>query len=189
MAIGISKTSLHIKRLVLSALFLALGLILPFLTGQIPQIGNMLLPMHIPVLLCGFICGPVWGLAVGFICPLLRSALFGAPIMYPMAVSMAFELGTYGLISGLFYALLPKKVWSVYVSLLCAMIAGRLVWGIARLIMAVGTDSPFLLPAFIAGAFTSAIPGIILQLILVPAVVLLLGKSRLIPKLKCEKTL
>ena len=85
-----------LKKLVLSALFMAIGLILPFFTGQIPAIGKMLLPMHIPVLLCGLICGWQYGLGVGFVLPLLRSLLFNFPAMYPNAVSMAFELALYG---------------------------------------------------------------------------------------------
>lgn len=177
-----TKLRLHIKKLVLSALFLALGLVLPFLTGQIPEIGSMLLPMHIPVLLCGFICGPLWGVAVGFICPLLRSALFTMPPMYPTALAMAFELAAYGLVSGLLYKLMPKNLGGIYVSLVGAMIAGRIVWGIARLLMAIGTESPFLWAAFISGAFTTAIAGIVLQLVLIPAVIVLLEKYNLIQK-------
>ncbi len=110
-----------------SGLFLALCLLLPFLTGQIPQFGNMLLPMHLPVLLCGFICGWPYGLAVGFISPLLRSMLFGMPPMFPTAVAMAFELAVYGLLSGLFYKIFPENVF-IYVSLLLAMVGGRLIW-------------------------------------------------------------
>ena len=86
----------NIQKLTYSALYLAIALVLPFLTGQIPQIGSMLCPMHIPALLCGFVCGWGWGLAVGFIAPLLRSVLFGMPDMFPTAVSMAFELAVYG---------------------------------------------------------------------------------------------
>ena len=78
------------KNLVRASLLMALGLLLPFLTGQIPQIGRMLSPMHIPVLLCGMICGWPYGLAVGFLTPLLRSVLFGMPAIYPQAVAMAF---------------------------------------------------------------------------------------------------
>ena len=89
------------KKLVYSALFLALALVLPFLTGQIQTFGQMLAPMHLPVLLCGFVCGPVWGLAVGAVAPLLRSLLFGMPPMFPTAVAMAFELAAYGLFTGL----------------------------------------------------------------------------------------
>ena len=102
-------TSARVLRLTYSALYLAIALVLPFLTGQIPQIGSMLCPMHIPALLCGFVCGWPWGLAVGFIAPLLRSAFFGMPTMFPAAVSMAFELAAYGAVAGLLYRVLPKR--------------------------------------------------------------------------------
>ena len=91
------------RKMTLAALFMALGLVLPFLTGQVPAVGKMLLPMHIPVLLCGFVCGWQYGLLVGCIVPIFRSMLFGMPIMMPTAVGMAFELGMYGLICGLLY--------------------------------------------------------------------------------------
>ena len=94
-------TSLQTRKLTYAALFLALAMVLPFLTAQIPEIGSMLSPMHIPVLLCGFLCGWPWGLAVGFIAPPLRSVLFGMPAMFPGAAAMAFELATYGAVSGL----------------------------------------------------------------------------------------
>jgi len=80
-----------VMNLTLAAMFLAVGLLLPFLTGQIKQIGNMLLPMHIPVIMCGLICGWKYGFGVGFVMPLMRSMLFGRPIMYPDAIAMAFE--------------------------------------------------------------------------------------------------
>ena len=99
----------NLLKMILAALFLALAYVMPFLTGQIPEIGAKLCPMHIPVLLCGFICGPFWGLAVGFIAPLLRSLTLGMPPMFPTALCMAFELATYGLICGITYRLLPKK--------------------------------------------------------------------------------
>lgn len=81
-------------------MFVAIGVVLPFFTGQIPQIGNMLLPMHIPVLLCGLICGWQYGGMVGFILPLLRTMLFGMPVLYPTGIAMAFELAAYGLVIG-----------------------------------------------------------------------------------------
>lgn len=166
----------NVKSLVLSALFLALALVLPFLTGQIPEIGSMLCPMHIPVLLCGFFCGWPWGVAVGAVAPVLRSVLFGMPPMFPTAVCMSLELATYGMVSGLVYQKLPRKKRSVYIALLSAMIAGRLVWGAARLLCAGLDVSAFGLSAFWAGAVTSAIPGIIVQLILIPVLVLALQK-------------
>lgn len=165
-----------VKTLVLSALFLALALVLPFLTGQIPEIGSMLCPMHIPVLLCGFFCGWPWGLAVGFIAPLLRSLLFGMPPPFPVAVSMAFELATYGSISGLLYRKLPQNKLSVYISLLTAMIAGRLVWGLVRFLCAGLDFSAFGLNAFWSGAVATAIPGILVQILLIPVLVMSLKK-------------
>ena len=111
-------------------MLMAAGMILPFFTGQVPQIGNMLLPMHIPVLLCGLICGKEYGLAVGFILPLFRCMVFGMPVLFPTAVSMAFELMTYGFVSGLLY---NGSKWqciaSLYRALIAAMLSGRLVWG------------------------------------------------------------
>ena len=90
-------------------MFLALGYVLPFFTGQIPAVGKMLLPMHIPVLLCGFVCGWQYGLMVGFIVPLFRSVLAGMPVMMPTAVGMAFELATYGVLCGLYTGNGPRN--------------------------------------------------------------------------------
>ena len=165
-------------KLVLSALFLALAYVLPFLTGQIQQIGKMLCPMHIPVLLCGFFCGWPWGLAVGFIAPLLRSLTLGMPPLFPTAVCMAFELAAYGAVAGLLYKLLPRKKRSIYVALLVAMILGRLVWGGAMLVCMGLQGSAFPFAAFFAGAVTNAIPGIIIQIVLIPILVMLLDKTK-----------
>ena len=170
------------KKLVLSAMFLALGMVLPLLTGQIQSIGSMLLPMHIPVLLCGFICGWPYGLAVGFILPLLRSVTFGMPPLYPVANAMAFELATYGFVSGLLYARFRmRNILGIYLCLILAMIAGRLVWGVAQIVLLGIRGNPFTWQAFLAGAVLNAIPGIILQLILIPAILFALQKAKLIP--------
>ena len=166
----------NVKTLVLAALFLALALVLPFLTGQIPEIGSMLCPMHIPALLCGYFCGWPWGLMVGIVAPLLRSVTFGMPPMFPVAICMAFELATYGAVSGLLYSKLPHNKVSIYISLLTAMVAGRLVWGIARFLCAGLNVSAFGLSAFWAGAITTAIPGIIVQILLIPVIVMALEK-------------
>ena len=165
-----------LKQLVLAALFLALALVLPFLTGQIPEVGSMLCPMHIPALLCGFFCGWPWGLAVGLIAPVLRSLLFGMPPMFPMAICMSFELATYGAVAGWLYSKLSKKKSSVYVALLTAMVLGRLVWGAARFVCTGLDVSAFGLSAFWAGAVTTAIPGIIVQIVLIPLLVMALEK-------------
>lgn len=172
--------SIQIRKLAFSGVFLALALVLPFLTGQIPQIGQALAPMHIPALLCGFICGWPWGLAVGFIAPLLRSALFGMPPMFPVGVAMAFELAAYGAVSGILYKSLPKKTPFIYCNLIISMIAGRLVWGAVRYLIAGLQDTTFDFAAFWAGAVANAIPGIICHIILVPLIVIALRKARLV---------
>ena len=92
-----------VKNLVLSALFIAIGITLPFLTGQLKIIGKMLLPMHLPVMLCGLICGWQYGLICGIITPLLRSVLFGMPLLFPSAAAMSVELAVYGSVIGLLY--------------------------------------------------------------------------------------
>lgn len=171
--------SLTTKKLVYSAICLALALVLPFLTGQIPQIGNLLSPMHIPVLLCGFLCGWPWGLVVGFIAPLLRSVAFSMPPLFPTAIAMAFELAAYGALTGLLYAKLPKKPVYVYVALILSMLAGRAVWGLVTFALMGFSTTAFPFSAFVAGAFTNAIPGIILHIVLIPVIVLALRKAKL----------
>lgn len=171
--------NIRIRKMIYAALYLAIALVLPFVTGQIPEIGAMLSPMHIPVLLCGFVCGWPWGLAVGLIAPLLRCLLFGMPTLYPTAIAMTFELAVYGAASGILYKLLPKKVWNIYVSLLAAMILGRIVWGAARYVLAGLSGSEFPLSMFFAGAVLNAIPGIILHIVLIPVLVLMLKKAGL----------
>ena len=171
--------SSSVRSLVTSALMLALCLVLPFLTGQIPEIGGMLCPMHLPVLLCGFICGPVWALIVGAIAPALRYMLFSMPPIYPVGLAMCFELAAYGLFSGLIYRRLPKKTWAIYVSLIAAMILGRVVWGAVRAVISGVGGAEFTWQLFLAGGFTQAIPGIILQIVLIPILVLALRRAKL----------
>ena len=163
-----------------AALCVALAFVLPFLTGQIPRIGQALSPMHIPVFICGFTCGWQWGALVGFISPLLRSVLVGMPVLFPGGCAMALELAVYGLVSGFLYRALPKKNLYIYVTLLISMVCGRIVWGIARWAFAGLQGSQFTFSAFIAGAVTNAVPGIILHLLLVPAVVMALKRAKLI---------
>lgn len=171
----------QVKNLTLSAMLLAVGLILPSLFGQIREIGNLLLPMHIPVFLCGLICGWPYGAAVGFILPLLRSFLFGMPTLYPNAMAMSVELMTYGLVAGFLYA---RSRWqcviALYRCLVAAMLAGRLVWGVAEVVLLGFGGSTFTWSAFIAGALLNAIPGILLQLTLIPAVMVALNRTGLV---------
>lgn len=155
-----------------AAMFLAIGQILPFITGQIPEIGKMLSPMHFPILLCGFFCGWRYGMLIGFICPLLRSVLFGMPALFPSAVGMAFELMTYGLVSGILSEKIgTNNLFKIYVILIIAMICGRIVWGLAQVVLLGITGSAFTFQAFLAGAFINAVPGIIRQLLIIPFIV------------------
>ncbi len=171
----------RIRDLALAAMFLALGLVLPFATAQLREFGNMLLPMHIPVLLCGLICGWQYGGLVGFVCPLLRFSLFGMPPM-PLGIGMAFELCAYGAIVGYLYGHSKWKcVFSLYRSLIIAMIGGRVVWGVARVIMVGAANIPFGWEAFLSGALLTAIPGIVLQLILIPVIMVALDRAKLVP--------
>lgn len=170
-----------IRTLVLAAFMLALCLILPFFTGQIPQIGSMLLPMHLPVLLCGLLCGWQYGAAVGFVAPLLRYVLFGMPPIYPVGIAMAFELATYGLVIGLLYSRSRWKcIFALYRSLLIAMVVGRIVWGVAEVVLLGLGGQAFTWELFLSGALLTAIPGIILQLVFIPALMIALDRTGLV---------
>ena len=169
------------KKLTLSAMFMAIGFVLPFLTGQIPQFGSMMLPMHIPVFLCGLICGWKYGAAVGFILPLARYLIFGMPPIYPIGVAMAFELAAYGFLVGFLYG---RSRWqcviALYRAIIAAMFAGRAVWAVAQvLLLGIGGER-FTWQMFMAGAFLNAIPGLVIQLTLIPAIMLLLHRTGLV---------
>ena len=172
------KTNVH--NLVLAAMFLALALVLPFLTGQIPQIGGMLLPMHLPVFLCGLICGWQYGAVVGFVAPLMRMALFGMPPLVA-AVAMAFELAAYGGIAGFLY---NRSRWqcvvALYRALLAAMVGGRIVWAAVRVVMTGVASVPFTWQIFLTEALVNAIPGIILQLVFIPVLMVALDRTGMV---------
>ncbi len=170
------------NNMVLSAMFIAIGLVLPFFTGQVPQIGNMLLPMHIPVLLCGLICGWKYGILVGFILPLLRHTIFGMPILFPTGIAMAFELATYGFVIGFLYS---HSRWqciiSLYRCMIASLIAGRIIWGIVMMFLVNVSSNVFTWQMFLSAALLNAIPGIILQFVLIPSIMLALHKTGLVP--------
>ena len=161
-----------ILKMVLAAMFITIGLLLPYLTLNNFLLGQVLLLMHIPVLLSGVLVGPRYGLIVGLLLPITRSLLIGSPPMWPIAVAMTFELATYGLIIGLLYNKLPKSIPFLVVSLIGAMLAGRVVWAAAMVTISGLSDVYFSFAAFTTGAFVNAIPGIILQLIIVPVIIL-----------------
>lgn len=165
------------KKLSISALCLALCMVLPFFTGQIPEIGNMLSPMHIPVFLCGFLAGPLYGAAVGFIAPFLRYMLFHMPPLMPTGTAMAFEMLTYGLVTGMLYPFFRGKSAAMYIALIAAMLAGRAVWGIVSLVLYGVQGNSFTFAMFLAGAFLNAVPAIILHILIVPPLVKALQKA------------
>lgn len=182
-----SKNSVQINKLCLGAMFVALGWLMPFITGQIPEIGNMLCPMHIPVMIAGFVLGPWYGAFIGFIVPITRSIIFGTPPLYPLAVGMMFELATYGLICGLSFRLLHKHtkipdIANIYISLILAMIFGRVVWGVTRAICGLFPNNYFTWTMFLSGAFVLAWPGILIQIFLIPAIILTLYRAKLLDK-------
>ena len=173
----------NLRRLIYAALFLAIGIVLPLFTGNVPTLGASLLPMHIPVLLCGLICGAGYGAAVGGALPFVRFLLFGVPLLPQDLVSMSVELLIYGLVSGLVYSFFTtKSIGSIYVSLGTAMLLGRIGWGISQKLIFLafgGADLSFSL--FISVAVINALPGIFIQLVIIPAIVsatVVFSKSR-----------
>lgn len=163
------------KNLILSALFLGVGIVLPMLFGQIPQIGTMLLPMHIPVFLCAFICGPQYGAAVAVVLPLLRSFLFLRPNFYPEAISIAFEMAVYAIVAGLLFKYFKGK--RIYLCLLAAMILGRVIRCLVQMLLLGISGAAFSFSGFFSAVIISGIPGIILQLILIPSVMMITRKK------------
>ncbi len=166
------QNNIQLQKTILSAIFLSLALVLPLLTSQIKEIGDTLLPMHIPIMLCGVLCGWGYGLTVGFITPFMRSAIFGMPPIYPNAVYMALELAAYGFIIGFLY----KKKINIYISLITAQILGRIVWGVSKAVLLGILGESFGFKLFLIGGFSDAIPGIILQLILIPIIIFIIEK-------------
>lgn len=175
-----NKASIALRKMVLSVFFLVMGWLLPFVTLRIPTIGNMLCPMHIPVLLCGLILGPKYGGIVGMILPITRSIFWGMPPLYPTAVCMMIELAAYGIVSGLIYSMLGTKMNQnslirIYSALIVAMLIGRLLWGVSRMVCGLFDANYFTWQLFMAGAFVTAWPGILLQLILIPLLIKILS--------------
>jgi Protein of unknown function (DUF1393). len=169
------------KKMVFTGLFIALGVLLPVAFHSIPNAGSIFLPMHIPVLLCGLICGWPFGLACGILSPLLSSIFTGMP---PMAYlpSMLCELAVYGIISGVLLKSVRtgKSMADIYISLIGAMISGRIVYGILN--AAIFNVGQYSISIWLASAFITSIPGIIIQLVIIPILVFSLEKAKLIEK-------
>ncbi len=176
------KKNDNIRDIAVAAMLLATAFVLPFFTGQLPRIGAMLCPMHIPVILCGYVCGKYYGMTVGFVAPLLRSAIMGMPVMFPAAIAMAVELAVYGFMSGFLYRRLPGKKVSIYISLVASMLIGRFVWGGVQFALMGFDSAKFGFSAFVAGAFVNALPGIAVQLVLIPVLVMAVEGGKIFRK-------
>lgn len=166
------KTKEQSRRVAVAGMLLAVGILLPFLTAHgfgIP--GTVLLPMHLPVLLCGFLCGPVYGALLGFILPFISSLLTAMPVLFPMAPIMTMELTAYGLVTGVLYhrTRLGRWRYGVYPTLLLAMVCGRICYGLTfqALVLVAGE----LKAATVWTAIAVGAPGILVQLLLIPPIV------------------
>lgn len=160
--------------MVLSAMFIAVGIVLPFLTGNVTETGKMICPMHLPVIVCGAVCGWPWGMVVGIITPLLRGVVAGAPVLYPTGICMAFELATYGLVFGLMLKWLSSKIdrmASIYISLVVAMIVGRVVLGLAHFTLYGMFGTPYSWQTLISSAVIQSAPAILIQFAVIPPIV------------------
>ena len=168
-----------VKKLVFTAACAALCVVLPMAFHSIPNAGTVFLPMHIPVLLCGLVCGWPYGLVTGLLGPLLSSIITGMPPA-AMLPSMMVECGVYGLVTGLMMRFIRTKngLADLYISMVLAMILGRTVAGLAKAIIFTPGTAPF---AWVTTSLVAGIPGIVIQLILMPLVILALTRARLIP--------
>lgn len=168
----------NVKTLTVAAMCFAMGILLPVLFHAM-GLGSAFLPMHIPVLLCGLLCGWRFGALCGFFVPLLSAVLTGMPPIFPVAPAMMLELCAYGALCGFFY---QNKRQNIYLSLMAAMLGGRVVSGVANALLLGFAGRPYGLEAFLTGAFVTALPGIAIQLLLIPVLVLALQRTGLVAK-------
>jgi hypothetical protein len=182
-----------------SGTFLALAMVLPALVGHIPEIGRALSPIHIPIFICGFVLGPYFGAIVGALAPLLNFFVTGMPQPFPSGIAMMVELAVYGFVAGFVFRFLrsgkigaksgkigaligffERTAAGIYLSLIVAMLVGRLFWGLARFILAGFGGSGFIFKSFIAGAFVNALPAWILHIVLIPLIIFALQRAKVI---------
>ncbi len=172
------------RNIVLSGFFLALAMILPGAIGAVsPVVGEAISPLHIPALLCGFVCGKKYGAIVGFFIPILKVMIYGVPMLF-IAIPMCFELAMYGLLTGLLIEKLGYSVKNTYISLLGAMLGGRIVYGICTYFITTfallgSSGGTYTLAIFLAsGAMFGGIIGAISHIVIVPSIVFALAKIK-----------
>lgn len=182
----------QLAKMLIMAILLAVGMVLPFLVGQVQLLGQAISPLHIPVFICGLTCGWPWGAALGVLLPILRSVIFGMPPMMPTGLCMAFEMCAYGLLTGMLYPAFRKMIRSkkfghlpaMLAAMLIAMVAGRLVGGAAKAIILGLNGNSYSFDAFIAAYFVGTSVGAVVHLIVVPAIVAALERAKLSPSCK-----
>lgn len=171
----------QVKCLIFAGLCVALGVVLPIALHSVANAGSIFLPMHIPVLLCGLICGWPYGLACGVLAPILSHLITGMP---PAAIlpGMLFELAVYGLVSGLMmkYIRTGKNLWDIILSLVVAMLLGRVTYGIMNALLFKAGE--YSLSVWLSAAFVTGLPGVAIQVVLIPALILALEKAKILPK-------
>lgn len=160
-----NKSNLY--KIIFTGLCIAIGFLFVQFCKVIPiaNAGSILLPMHISVLICGLVCGVRYGMIAGISLPLVTFLLTGKPIIYPIGLSMMFELATYAIVISLVYQATKGKI---FISLLVSLIAGRIVYGIVATVLFSFTNIPFGFSIFITSTVITAFPGILIQLILIP---------------------
>ncbi len=174
------------QKLVLTGIFIAIGLILPMLTGMIPGIGMALLPMHLPIFICAYVCGSKYAGLAGIITPLLKVAIWGVPPLMPIGIAMSLELMVYGVVAGAIFWKMKKTLFAAYVGLIIAMVLGRVTWGIAMFAMLGINGQAFTMDAFLSGVLLTSIPGIVIQLLFVPVLgVTLVNRMKATSKASC----
>ena len=170
------------KKIVFSAIFLILGLVIPQAFHYLPiaNTGSILLPMHIPVLLCGFLLGPLYGALVGILTPAFSFLITGMPPIQIMPF-MVIELFAYGLVAGIMFSILKKanKMVRIYISLIVAMILGRMVYAMSLFFATNLLGLSKIGPIAAINGFVKGVPGIIIQLVIIPPLVYQVRKSRL----------
>ena len=172
-------SKMRIKQMVITAMCIAAGIVLPMAFHSIPRAGNIFLPMHIPVLMCGMICGFPYGLACGILTPFLSSLVTGMP---PAAIlpSMLFELAAYGTVSSLLmhYTHMKNLFVKIYISLISAMLFGRIFYGILNAV--IFNAGNYSMQIWLSAAFVTALPGVLIQILIIPVLVIVLQKAKLI---------
>lgn len=163
----------YVRNLVIAGLMLALGIIIPYIFHTTGIAGTIFLPMHIPVLIGGFLLPPQFALLLGILTPLINYLITGMPNLFPIGIIMAFELGTYGLLASLLFF---KLRFPTVIALILTMLGGRAMAGLAVFILAIFFEIQLEPITYVIGAITTGIPGIVIQLILIPILVHFLAR-------------